>query len=278
MQDGLLGCRAPEREDEKVVVYLITNLVNGKRYVGQTTRTTQQRFKHHCWRSTVRTRMPIAMAIAKYGAINFKIEVICSCSSQEELDRMELHYATQLGTFSPNGYNLRAGNGTGSVSAETRAKLSAKMTGKTATPETRAKLSKSHMGIRLSEDAKRKLSEANRGKPGTTYCYQRSSEVSAKTYVLYSPDGRKTTIHNMRKFCKDHDLSPARMCEVVRGRKLHHKGWTLDPLLHVIAAEKRKGYKTNRYFFNDHGRRFSEGRCEVPLATYPASSDQPISQ
>lgn len=261
-----------------MVVYLITNLINGKRYVGQTVQGIKKRFQHHCWSSTVKTRMPIAMAIAKYGKKNFTIEILCNCSSQEELDRMEIQYAKELNTFSPNGYNLRAGKGTGFLSQEARDRISRRMKGRRPTVETIAKLSASHMGIRMTNETKRKLSDANKGKPGTPYCYQRASEASAKTFILYSPGGTKTTIHNMRKFCLGNNLSCPKMCEVVKGKKLHHKGWTLDPQLHIIAAVACSKYKTDRYFFNDRGRRFYENRSESPSVSSQASSDQPVLQ
>lgn len=35
-------------------IYLITNNVNGKQYVGQTTKTIEERWKRHCWQSTLK--------------------------------------------------------------------------------------------------------------------------------------------------------------------------------------------------------------------------------
>jgi len=55
------------------MVYLITNEVNGKHYVGQTTRTVEQRFKEH-----MESPYPIGKAIRKYGAENFTIKNRCS--------------------------------------------------------------------------------------------------------------------------------------------------------------------------------------------------------
>lgn len=234
-----------------MIVYLITNIVNGKKYVGQTSKTIEARFKKHCERakSKLRKHMPIAMAIAKYGKENFITEKLCECFSHEELNKKELEWATKLKTFSPYGYNLKAGNGNGSMSNDTKMKIKLSNTGKKASLETRIKLSNSHKDFVVSEATKHKLSEINKGKKGTDFCYQRASEVSSKTYLLYDPFGNLTTVHNMKKFCNKKNLSPSKMCEVVRGKKLHHKGWTLDQKLNAVASIARKKYKTNRYYF-----------------------------
>lgn len=58
-------------------IYLITNLINGKQYVGQTIYTAEQRFKQH-----LRGDLYIDKAIRKYGVENFKLEVLCRCKTK----------------------------------------------------------------------------------------------------------------------------------------------------------------------------------------------------
>lgn len=67
------------------VVYLITNLVNGKYYVGQTIQSLKQRFRVHANHPSTY----IAKAIRKYGRDNFLIETLCQAHNADELDRME---------------------------------------------------------------------------------------------------------------------------------------------------------------------------------------------
>ena len=57
-------------------VYCITNLINGKQYVGKTTSTIEERFKEHCRDSRKErcSKRPLYDAMNKYGVENFKIE------------------------------------------------------------------------------------------------------------------------------------------------------------------------------------------------------------
>lgn len=62
-------------------IYLITNKVNGKRYVGQTSKTVEERFRDHiedCYTTKYNNR-PLYKAIKKYGVNNFTIEVLEEC-------------------------------------------------------------------------------------------------------------------------------------------------------------------------------------------------------
>jgi group I intron endonuclease len=209
-----------------VLIYLITNRVNGKQYVGQTVGSVQARFKKHLWPSTSTfTNMPIAGAVKKYGRENFTVGVLCECASQEEMDRMERHYAVTLQTFVPNGYNLRAGNGRGTMSAELKRRIGDGRRGKLASPETRRRLSLAHIGHTWSDATREKQSALRRGIPASPACYEAASRSNARTHTLVSPSGELVTITNMRKFCAKNAMSAPKMCEVVRGHRAQYKGW-----------------------------------------------------
>lgn len=132
------------------VVYLITNMKNGKHYVGQTIRTVEERFNEHAKKDSA-----IGRAIRRHGKKNFKLEILKTCATKAELDACEMFFIAALKTRAPNGYNLTDG-GEGTVgrefSAETRSKLSEaqrgnkKHFGKHHTAETREKMSESHRG------------------------------------------------------------------------------------------------------------------------------------
>lgn len=119
------------------VIYLISNLVNGKKYVGQTTRTVEERFKEHAAADSA-----IGKAIQKYGVENFRYGVIVTCYSKEELDAQEIHYIAALKSKVPTGYNLTdGGDGIQGCPQEVRDKISAKKTGYKASDEARANMS-----------------------------------------------------------------------------------------------------------------------------------------
>lgn len=103
-------------------IYVITNKINGKKYVGQTTKTIIRRWREHNWKSS--GCVTLFRAIQKYGTDNFTIELLQECDSMEELNQAEQEWISKLNTMSPNGYNLRpGGDGRGVVSEESRQRM-----------------------------------------------------------------------------------------------------------------------------------------------------------
>lgn len=96
-------------------IYLITNLINSKKYVGQTTTTLELRFARH--RDDARKERcknrPIYAAMNKYGADNFMIEELEEVPD-EQLSAREIYWINELGTFGGSGYNSTKG-GDGSL-------------------------------------------------------------------------------------------------------------------------------------------------------------------
>lgn len=97
---------------EKGIVYLITNLVNNKKYVGITTRTIKIRWNEHVQDAlnSKRKRCVLRNAIVKYGRDNFKIESIAEFSNitEEELLDKESYYIEMYNTMVDDdcGYNM----------------------------------------------------------------------------------------------------------------------------------------------------------------------------
>ncbi len=91
-------------------VYLITNKVNKKQYVGQTIRSVQRRFINHACAS--HDYSAITNAIKKYGKANFIVEEYLSCFNQRDLDIFEKKTITDFNTLAPNGYNIHRGGHT----------------------------------------------------------------------------------------------------------------------------------------------------------------------
>lgn len=93
-----------------MLIYLITNLVNGKFYVGQTRLSWIQRWRQHVRDSRTGETL-MARAIRKYGADRFSVSVLCECSTQGELDAKEIEYIANLETHASKGkgYNITLG-------------------------------------------------------------------------------------------------------------------------------------------------------------------------
>lgn len=95
-------------------IYLVTNLINNKKYVGQTTLTINERWKRHIYEAIYKLDdFYFHKAIKKYGVENFKVEELCSCNDNE-LDEKEIYYIEYYKTYYiyKKGYNLtRGGSG-----------------------------------------------------------------------------------------------------------------------------------------------------------------------
>ena len=188
-------------------VYIHTNKVTGKKYVGQTTQDNPAaRWKYgrgykgsgKFWR-----------AIQKYGWDNFSHEII-SCSSLDEMNQKEraliAYYNTTDDRF---GYNIElGGSGKGKHSEETRKKLSESHKGLHHTEEARRKISEAKKGRPRSEETKRKVSEARKGRHLSEEHRKKVSEAKkglVKEKALYqnSETGqiREMAIQNYKKPC-----------------------------------------------------------------------------
>lgn len=84
-------------------IYCIENTLNGKRYIGITTRTIKERFAEHC-----KAESYIGKAIRKYGTENFKVYELDVAMSRKELCDLEVYYIEKYDTFR-NGYNQTIG-------------------------------------------------------------------------------------------------------------------------------------------------------------------------
>jgi len=154
------------------IIYKITNKVNGKIYIGQTTQGLKVRLGVHFSEARKgKTNSVIHAAIRKYGKENFDSEEICRCKSKKQMDDAEKFYIRYFKARSPIGYNLTDG-GEGVLgwvpSAEWRKNTSESQKGK-----------QYRLGMKATEETKAKIS---RNSKGNTYClgHKHTEETLAK--------------------------------------------------------------------------------------------------
>lgn len=147
-------------------IYKITNLVNNKIYIGQTTRSVEDRWRDHCTLTKSKHKSLIRLAVAKYGKQSFKIETIDQCFSIEELNWKEKERIEEFNSLSPNGYNLDNGGKGKTVHSLSKLKMSLAKIGRPNphTDQSKAKLSAIKKGIKLNENHKISLSKARKDK------------------------------------------------------------------------------------------------------------------
>jgi group I intron endonuclease len=195
-------------------IYKITNITNGKLYIGQSLQPQKRWYAHKNNSAKDNPSMLITQKIKEYGNSNFDFEIIasgiedCVCQSgkpgkcQEDINEVEtiliLQYESHVSTG--KGYNVARQGGhvpKCEVSAETKQKMSEarkgkkhskeskeKMSiaqkGKIITAETKQKMSIAKKDKKLSEQHAQKISGALKGKPAHNKGQPRSMEVKNK--------------------------------------------------------------------------------------------------
>ena len=144
-----------------MIIYKITNLINGKIYVGQTTVELEKRWKQHLKKN--KKCIGVKNAILKHGAENFKIEEIDGANNLTELNYKEWLWVYKLNSLSPNGYNLKEGGGNRKLSEETKNKLRCLNQSKVIDKEVREKISKTMTGVVFSEKHRENISKSRKG-------------------------------------------------------------------------------------------------------------------
>jgi group I intron endonuclease len=153
-------------------VYLITNTVNGKKYIGQTQqKDIETRWKAHKSLDKRTIGRYLLNAYTKYGIDKFKYQIICICFD-EACNELEEFYINKFNSLSPNGYNLKAGGKNSKHHPDTIKKMSEVLKGRILcprTPEINKKISEAlkgkgnpNYGKKMSEEQKKKISETQK--------------------------------------------------------------------------------------------------------------------
>jgi len=150
-------------------VYVITNNVNGKVYIGKTNHLKTRWNAHKLEANKSKYKTAIYNAMRKYGVANFTIEVVAYYSSDEEMLLAEKYWISEMRKHLGirNVYNeTDGGDGlSGHKRSEAFKKLqSERRKGVKASPETRKKLSDSHKGYEHTEQQKMKIGNHTRGR------------------------------------------------------------------------------------------------------------------
>ena len=164
-----------------MIIYKITNKINGKIYIGKSERSLTIRWKSHCDSVKIVSQSYFHRAIRKNGALNFTIQIIDRAINNQKLNKLEKYYILKFNSTNPEiGYNGTFGGDGGMptkesrlkiskalsgrkkprTSDETRRKISIANSGKTHSKETREKISKIHLGKIVSIKTREKMKEA----------------------------------------------------------------------------------------------------------------------
>ena len=169
-------------DNEKFIVYSATNKINGKIYIGKTTKSLIRRRSVHESSALKGSNKYFHKAIRKHGAENFDWKIIEHADNEKELAIKEIFWIQQTGSFG-YGYNQTIG-GEGVAGFKQSEKCrqwnrenkkgNQNMKGKHHSEETRKKISVMQLGRipwnkgrTCSAEERLKMSERFRGRVGS---------------------------------------------------------------------------------------------------------------
>lgn len=168
---------------ENGTIYIATNLINGKQYVGQTVRKLNERKNGHYYKGYC-----LHHSIKKYGIENFKW-IYFSCP-EKDLDWTETLLIKNLNSLTPNGYNLTTGGNKD----------------KHLTEETKQKIKEKRIGQHPSEVTKELWSQQRKGK--NHHMFGKHQKETTKEKIREKAKERYKNKENHPMFGKHHKNSP----------------------------------------------------------------------
>jgi len=192
------------------VIYRITNLVNGKIYIGKTIQGLARRRSEHIHRFNLGERNhKLYLAMRKHGLENFKFEVLCCALKIEYLDQLEIQFIKEYNSFN-RGYNMTCG---GEAIAE----------------ETRRKIGLAHKGRKVTWAQKGWITRRNNpdAKHPKDYVAKGANNTNSKSYLVRFPCGKEDRISGLNQFCKANSLTKKCLLATLGGDQYHHKGFSL---------------------------------------------------
>lgn len=167
----------------KVGIYLITNTEDGKVYLGSSINLKKRKYAHfNALQNGKHSNRHLQCAYDLYGVEAFQWEVLLYSPkdiSDKELKTLEDYYINFFNALNPKyGYNFLSAD-RHFVSEETKAKMSASLTGK-------------RLGMKHTEEARAKISASLKGKPSTFKGKIHTAESKEKNAAAHrgKPSGR----------------------------------------------------------------------------------------
>ena len=190
-------------------IYKIQNKINGKQYIGQTSKSFKKRYWSHLWnlRNNSHHNIKLQKQFNKYGEENFVFQVVEAVKDKSTLNELEKKYIKDFDQIQ-KGYNIQTGGTdidlTKYIQSETRKRVGEKnqkrMKGRKLSEETKKRMRESsrHLSPQektiesvrnymknrvVSDETKKKLSEINTGENSPVTKFTNSDVQNIKTMI-----------------------------------------------------------------------------------------------
>lgn len=210
-----------------MIIYKITNILNGKFYIGMTKNSLDERINSHIKRSKNKktSQTYFHRALEKYGIENFKCEIIDdSAITKEDMIELEIKYINEL---KPH-YNLtKGGDGISEPTEEIKRKISESNKGKVFSEST-LKIRSEKMKLKWKDDEyRKKVSESLKKVCNTDEGKKRLSMASSSSK---KNKGKNHTEEHKKKISK-----------ALMGRPSSMKGKTYSDEVKKKVSDSLKG-------------------------------------
>ena len=203
-------------------IYKITNLIDGKVYIGYTDNFKRRRQEHLREVRYARKNYPLYNAIRKHGKQAFNWEILYqSLDCEHTLSIVEPMLIREYNAHvSTGGYNLSYGG-------------EAPMKGKKHSAETRAKMKGRKVwnkGKTFSVEARANMSAAHKGYKQTPEQIRNQTASNSAWWEIKIPEGSTLIIKGLSEFCKARKLSRGNMSRLHLGSLRYYKGYSCRKL------------------------------------------------
>jgi group I intron endonuclease len=219
---------------ERGTIYSVLCKVTNKRYIGQTVRDVNVRWKEHITDSRNHPKTLLHKAIAKYGPSMFVVRSIEEDVSINNLDEREKYWISEFDTFN-NGYNLTEGG-----QGDSRGELS---------EESKDKIRQTHFGKVKSSGCIEKVIQAHKSsgnypknpEGGRLHAKQKVRGTNIQTGEILEFDSIKEAADAV-------GIKYPNICACIKGRQNHSGGYKWEKL-----TDKKKSYPV-------YGKRILDGK------------------
>lgn len=212
-------------------VYKHTNLVNGKVYIGITSRLPEKRWgRNGC---NYRSNHHFYNAILKYGwDSGFSHEILYSGLTKENAEEHERDLIRHFNSANPEyGYNIAlGGNSVGKMSDATKKKISASNKGKRRTLEQRKKMSDiaKESSLERSERFRKIRANFKNWNDGVVFTEEQKDLIKGNTYRPVYCSELNRTFKSISFAARELNLYPELICQVCMGRRKTTGGYHFE--------------------------------------------------